>query len=92
MKKRLILTASVVMFGLFAFTSVANVATINNTNNIVCVGEDCDKCGKKDCSGKCDTKSSKKECTTAQKKACCSQSAKKSCGTKTTESTEEKKN
>jgi len=93
MNKKLIVLASTLMIGLFTVAGFAGVVTTNNATSTECViGEDCDKCGKKDCKGDCENKSAKKECTSAKKKACCSKSAKKSCGTKAPAKEEEKKN
>ena len=85
MKKKLILSASVLMLGLFAISGVVTATTTTFNTSVELTTEDCDKCGKKDCKGSCESKESKKECTTEGKesssKACCAKKSK--CSSKT---------
>ncbi len=97
MNKKLILFVSTLMIGFFTVAGVASVITTTNTNNIERVGDDCDKCGKKECKGECEKSGEKKECSMEAKKSCsqkksksCNKGKAKSCPSKKA-STEEKK-
>lgn len=71
MSKKIVVLASALIFGLFAFVSVDAIASASSDYAVETAAGDCTKCDKADCKG-CEGKSeSKKECTTEQKKGCC---------------------
>ena len=101
MNKKLIVFASAMVFGLFAFVSIDAVAKSKADLGIEVVADDCDNCGKADCKSCSAKKEGSAEAAPGTKKACCAggEGEKKSCSekksgkseSKTETKTEEKK-
>jgi len=91
MNKKLIVFASALVFGLFAFVSVDAVAKSTTDLGIEVVADDCDNCGKAECKSCSAKKEGNAEAAPGAKKGCCAGGGEaKSCGEKKSGKTETK--